>query len=215
MSEKDKTIYLWDLAGTLFYEKWDKEKTGAESFEKWIEGKLNKKVADISPREYEEMQYEPYTNDLYLGLNIQPGFEEILSWTGHNETFSTGNPEQVEWRAEALQKKLGIDIRGYFQALNSTFDYGETNIKTEKMIAQYLDSKYKKGFKTIVYTDDKIENVDFFKKAAMNFKKLYSDFDFRLYHMLNDDSEIKDKSDYWEAGNLLEVLKNEKNINEN
>ena len=52
-NKKSKILCLWDLAGTLFPEKWNIN-TGFDSYVKWLENKLGRKRKEISDREYEE-----------------------------------------------------------------------------------------------------------------------------------------------------------------
>ena len=128
-----KILYLWDLTGTLFHEKWNKEFTGVDSYEDWLEEKLNKNIKDVSPREYEEMCREPYSKGKHFNLDIYPGFKEVLEWTKNNEAFTSGLIEHNDWRAKYLNPILGYDIRQYFQKINTTFDYEDTNIKNEEL----------------------------------------------------------------------------------
>ncbi|MBT4210134.1 MAG: hypothetical protein HOE19_04455 [Candidatus Komeilibacteria bacterium] len=207
-----KILYLWDLTGTLFHEKWNKEFTGVDSYEDWLEEKLNKNIKDVSPREYEEMCREPYSKGKHFNLDIYPGFKEVLEWTKNNEAFTSGLIEHNDWRAKYLNPILGYDIRQYFQKINTTFDYEDTNIKNEEMFYQYLQNKYKQGYKTIIYTEDKIKYIKCFKIAALKLHKKYPDFSFRLYHILHNEKDIKDQAGYWEAGSLLGVLNNEKKL---
>ena len=209
---KNKTIYLWDLAGTLFPEEWNIKKTGFNSYSNWLQYKLGKRLKSISDREYETGYQIPYTQGWYFNLKLVPHFKKVLSWTKHNETFSTGNKEQVSWRAQYLNPKIGFDLTKYFQKLNSTFDYGKTNKKTKKMLVKYLDRKYQQGYKTVVYTDDKLDNLVFFKKAGELIKNKYPDFSFRLYNIFNSKSGLKNKKAYHEISGLLGLLANEKKL---
>lgn len=208
-----KTLYLWDMAGTIFHEKWDTEKTKYPSIEAWVAAQLGKDIKDVSDRKFEQMHEIPYKEGWYFQLALQPGVKEVLSWTQHNETFSTGMQEQMDWRSQYLTPRVGFDIRDFFQKLNSTFDYGETNKKTKEMLIDYLEKKYQQGYKTVVYTDDKVKNCQFFIDAVKSLRKKYPDFSYRLYHILNDDSGIKDKEAYWEIGSLYDFLTNEQKLN--
>lgn len=208
----DKTLYLWDLAGTLFFEKWDAKKTGYSTFGDWLVHESGKKKEEISEREYEEAHRIPYTRGWYFRLGLQPGYKEVLNWTKNNETFSTGMQAQMDWRAEYLNPLAGYDIRKYFKNLVSTFDYGETNKKTTAMLLDYLEKKYRESYSMIVYTDDKINNCNFFINAAKIIRKKYPDFRYRLYHILNNSNGIREKKGYWEIGNLLDFLVNEKKL---
>src|SRR3989338_5780776 len=179
-NKKSKILCLWDLAGTLFPEKWNIN-TGFDSYVKWLENKLGRKRKEISDREYEENFKIPYLNGEMFNLQIQPDFKKVLSWTKRNETFSTGNREQMAWRARYLNHKIGFNILDYFQVMNSTFDYGQTNKKTPEMMIDYLEKKH-------------------------------PDFNWRLYHILNTASLIKNKDDYFEIGKLSDFLANEKRL---
>lgn len=207
-----KTLYLWDLAGTLFDEKWDEEKTGYPSYSHWLMAKFNIDKNKVSPRVYEEMFKIPYQKGWYYNLALKPGFKKVLSWTKHNETFSTGVLEQIDWRAQYLNPRVGFDIRKFFQKFNSTFDYGETNTKTKVMLVDYLQKKYNEGYQTIVYTDDKLANCGSFREAATEVRSRYKDFSYRIYYILNDSSGLKDKGWCFKIGSLYDLLKNEQQI---
>ncbi|MBI4994794.1 hypothetical protein HZC21_04100, partial [Candidatus Peregrinibacteria bacterium] len=153
------TLYLWDLADTLFPEKWNVELTGFANFEEYVKS-LGIGKKDV--RAFEGCFREPYVHGERFGLRIADGFADVLGWTKHNETFSTGFQEQVNWRAEYLNPKVGFDVRKYFQKLSSTFDYGETNVKTQAMLEKYLAQKMEEGYDTVVYTDDKLANCELF-----------------------------------------------------
>lgn len=209
----NKTLYLWDMANTLFQEEWDKNKTGFNSYDEWVEHETGKKVTELSDREYENMYNMPYQEGWYFNLRLQEGFKEVLSWTKYNEAFTTGIPEHIVYRSKYLNPKVGFDILKYFQKINSTFDFGETNDKTEEMFLTILENKYKEGFKTVVYTDDKIANVEFFKQVAKKVKDKHEDFNYRVYHILNDNKGLRDKDWYWEIGGLDNLLENEKKVN--
>ena len=213
MAKKSKTLYLWDMASTIFYEEWNVEKTGCNTYEEWVEKQLNKKIEEVSDREVEEMFKIPYSDGWYFKLDLQKGVSEVLPWTKNNEAFTTGNPEQFLWRTQHTTPKTNFNARDYFQKINSTFDFGETNDKTEEMFLSILDNKYKEGFRTVVYTDDKVENAKFFKQVAEKIKEKYNDFDYRVYHILNDDKGLRNKDWYCEIGSLYDLLENEKSIN--
>ncbi len=212
MSSKSKTLYVWDLAGTIFLEKWNKDKTGFDDVTAWIENHLGKKRSQMTDMEFEQAHKIPYINGWMFNLKLQPDFKQVLSWTKYNETFSTGNREQVKWRAKYLNPRVGFNILDYFQALNSTFDYGPKDKKNIAMLVKYLTMKYQQGYKVVVYTDDNLDNLKLFRRAAEKIKIKYRDFDYRLYHILNDKAGIRKKKGYWQIGTLLDLLKNEKNI---
>lgn len=196
------TLYLWDLANTLFPEKWDAGLTGFQSFEDYA----NSLGVDIkNPRVFEECYKEPYIHGERFNLKIADGFKDVLSWTQHNETFTTGIREQMDWRAEYLNPRVGFDIKKYFQKIISTFDFGETNVKTSEMLEKYLAQRKSEGYDTIVYTDDKLKNCELFKQAAESVSILY-----RVYNIKNDKAGLREKDWYWEIGDLYDFLENEK-----
>ncbi len=209
---KEKTLYLWDLAETLFNEIWNEEKTGFASLDDWIEDKLGVAISEVSPRKYEEMCEIPYRQGWHFNVDIKPGFQEALILSEYNEVFTSGLVEQIDWRAEYLNELVGFDVRQYFQKINSAFDFAETNIKNEDMFFKYLSQKIKEGYDTVVYSDDKIKYLEQFKNAGEKIKKEYPDFTFRLYQMLNQDTGLKKREYYWEAGRLFDLIKNEKEM---
>lgn len=205
----DRTLYLWDLANTLFREVWNRELTGFESFEDYV---ISKGVELNDARGFEECYKEPYLQGEMFNLDVMPGYREVLSWTKNNETFSTGFQEQLRWRASYLNPRVGFDILNFFRKLGSTFDYGETNVKTKEMLVDYLNEKLTEGFKTIVYIDDKLANSHFFISAADGLKKQYSLFNCRFYHMLNDGKGLRAKDGYCETGSLYDLKESEERI---
>lgn len=213
MTKNFKILYLWDMAGTLFCEEWNKEKTGFNNYDEWVENKLGKKIKEISDRKYEKMYEIPHKEGYYFNLDLQPGFREVLSWTNNNEAFTTGIKEQLDWRAYFLNPRVGFDIRDYLDKVHSTFDFSETNEKTESMFLNILEEKYRKGFETIVYTDDKIKNVEFFKQVAEKIKEKHKDFSYRIYHILNDKSGLQNRGWCYEIGSLYDLLENEERLN--
>lgn len=199
----DKTLYIWDLANTLFPEEWDKN-TGFENYDRYVES-LGYDLKTISPLDYERAYERPYREGLFK-LKIADGFKEVLSWTKNNLVFTTGNKEQIDWRAEYFLKQGLFDIRLYFKEIISTFDFGNTNKKTKEMIIKILKEKAKEGYTDFVYTDDKLENCLFFLEAAKEVKGLK----IRVYNIKNDNLGIRKKDNYWEIGNLYDLIKNEK-----
>lgn len=199
-----KTLYLWDLANTLFPEKWNQELSGYSSYRDYL---LAQGKNPDNPRECEE-GFEVYKQGEMFNLKIADGFDEVLTWTKDNESFTTGLPIALDSRAEYLNPKLGYDIKSYFQKVVSTFDFGETNVKTKEMLDEYLRQSYERGYKVIVYTDDKLGNCEQFKQAAEAIEGL----DFRIYHILNDNGGLRKKDWYFEIGDLYDLLENEKNI---
>ncbi|MBI4427166.1 MAG: hypothetical protein HY569_01635 [Candidatus Magasanikbacteria bacterium] len=197
------TLYLWDMANTLFPEKWNPEITGFADFGAYVK---SLGVDAENPRVFEECYKEPYIHGERFNLRIADGFADVLSWTKHNETFTTGIREQMDWRAEYLNLKVGFDIIKYFQKIISTFDFGETNVKTQEMLEKYLARRKSDGYNAVVYTDDKLANCEMFKKAAESVG-----ISFRVYNMKNDSGGLRNEGWYWEIGNLYDLLKNEKN----
>lgn len=212
MTENHKTLYLWDLAGTLFHEEWNIKKTGCATYDDWVEKQLGKPIDEVSAREYEEMYKIPYTEGWYFDTRLQPGFQEVLEWTKNNEIFTSGNVEQVDWRAEYLNPRVGLDVRKYFSKINTPFNYGETNIKTKEMMVDILENAYQRGFRAVVFTDDKIKYVEFFQAVVVELGDKYEDFTGRVYHILNNESGLQEKGKYFTIGNLKDFLQNEKKI---
>ncbi|MFA5183985.1 MAG: hypothetical protein WC456_00480 [Patescibacteria group bacterium] len=207
-----KTLYVWDLADTLFNDVWNKERTGFTTYADWLQHRLNKKLSQISAWEYENNYKIPYCAGWYFNLDIKPGFRQTLSWTKNNETFSTGNQAQMTWRGRYLDKKYHFKLKKYFKKLNSTFDYGDTNVKSLAMFEAYLKGKYKEGYRAVVYSDNQLGNLKFFKAAVDKCRKILPDLGLRLYHVLNNQQGIKDKKWYFSVGTLFDLLKNEKKI---
>jgi hypothetical protein len=194
---KNKTLYLWDLANTLFLEEWDK-KTGFENYDKYVES-LGHDLKTIKPLDYEKFQERPYRDGLFK-LKIADGFQEVLSWTKNNEAFTTGNKEQIDWRAENFLGRGFLDIRPYLRKINTTFDFANTNKKDEKIIKSLFEKKIKEGHNEIIYTDDKLENCLLFQGVGKKIKNLR----LRVYHLKNDNLGIRKKDSYWEIGNLYD-----------
>lgn len=205
-------LYVWDLGNTLFVETWNKKKSGFASYDAWLENRLGKKLGQMTPREHEQGYKIPYQAGWYFNLDLEPGFKKVLAWTKNNETFSTGNKEQFIWRSQYLNKKYKLEIKKYFIKLGSTFDYGETNIKTPALLKAYLNQKYQAGYRTLVYTDDKLFNLKSFKQVIDKNKSLWPGLTCRLYHLLNRSAELVNKKDYYVVGTLLDLLNNEKKL---
>jgi hypothetical protein len=203
----DKILYLWDLANTLFPEKWDSTKSGFASHKAYT---VSLGLDPENPRDYEESVKEPYVRGDWYTLGIADGYREVLTWAKNNEAFTTGFREQMDWRAEYLNPRVGYDIRKYLQKITSTFDYAETNLKTKEMLVDFLSKKVQEGYQTVVYTDDKLANCQFFKEAAEIVRLTSPAFNYRVYHLTNSLSHVKKIGWYWEIGKLLDILKNEK-----
>ena len=202
-----KTLYLWDLADTLFREEWNVELSGYATFENYAKAKV--KNPD-DPRQYENGFREPYIKGEMYNLALADGFKEVLSRTKNNEAFTTGVKEQMDWRAAYLNPRVGFDVRSYFKKINTTFDYAETNVKTKEMIVQYLHDKLKEGYDAVVYTDDKLANCQLFQEAVNQVQREGLALNCRIYHILNSQSTIRKRGWYFEIGNLKDLLKSEK-----
>lgn len=200
-----KILHLWDVANTLFLEEWNSELSGFVTFEDY---QVSLGVDLNNSREYESSYEEPYKDGKKFTLQIAEGFKEVLVWTKNNEIFTSGIKEQMDWRAHYLNPIVGYDIRNLFGKVNTTFDYGETNIKTKAMLVEFLQSKKEEGYNVVVYTDDKIENCLALKEASDKLDGL----DSRIYHILNDNNGLRKKEIYWEIGNLYDLLENEKTL---
>lgn len=206
MDTQYKTFYLWDLADTLFSEQWAVQKTGLANYDAYVES-LGYNLKTVDAKTYETSYERPYKDELFE-LSLMPGFIETLSWTKHNAAFTTGVPEQTEWRAETLLKKGQPNILPFFKKIYTTFDYGNTNQKTTAMLLDILNEISEKGYSTIVYADNKLENCIEFKNAADQIPQI----SYRLYH-INIGSGFKQiNSNFFEAPGLLELLKNEKQL---
>lgn len=210
MDNSKKVLYLWDFANTLFPENWNEQLTGFKTIKDYTRAKG---VDMNNPRAFEEAYKEPFLKGEMIGLKLAKGYREVLSWTKNNEAFTTGIREQLDWRAEYLNPRVGFDLRDYIQKVVSTFDYGETNVKTREMLMDYLQKKYQAGYKAVVYTDDKLANCEEFRQAAEEVKKSYLDFSYRIYNILNDDQGLRAVKAYWQIGNLYDLMENEKAIN--
>lgn len=206
-----RTLYVWDLANTLFQEIWNQKDTGFPDYDTWVAAQLRRPLNQISPREYEENYRVPLSAGWHFNLTISPGFRETLAWTKNNETFSTGTREQIAWRAQYLNPKYGFDFRRYLRRINSTFDYVETNQKTTAMLAEYLRDRYRAGYETIVYADDKLSNLRAFQRAVRRAKKSCPRLRSRLYHILNSRRGlVRAQAGYTDVGTLFDLLKQEK-----
>ncbi|MFH0857087.1 MAG: hypothetical protein V1860_04270 [bacterium] len=207
-----KILYLWDLGGTLFPEKWNSEKTGFQTYEDWAADKLGKAKEELSNKEIDWTYEIPYKEGWHINLELAKGFKEVLEWAKNNEAFTSGIPEQIEWRAEYLNPRVGFDVRAFLKKINAASDYGAYNTKTKEMFLKYLNERYKQGYKIVVFTDDNLKYCDLFKQAADEQKDKHQDFSYRCYHILNDNGGLRKKEWYFEIGNLYDLMKNEKCI---
>jgi len=204
MHPPNKTLYLWDLADTLFSEDWNTKKTGLADFDAYI-GSLGYNLKTVDAKTY-EWNYERPFRDGSMELSLMPGFVETLLWTKHNAVFTTGNREQIDWRAEVFLKKGLPDIRPFFEKIYSTFDYGNTNKKTTAMFLDILEKEFASGYATIVYADNDLENCRQFQNAVKQIRAL----NYRLYHINSKSDELKKFFDnFFEVPGLLKLLKKE------
>lgn len=204
-----KTLYLWDMANTLIPEKWNAEKSGFSNYDAYVVS-LGYDLKTIRPSDYERAYERPYKEALF-DYRIAEGAQEVLSWTKHNFVFTTGNREQIDWRAEYLKPQCGFDIRDYLTEIYSTFDYGDTNTKTLAMLMDILRKKYHDGYETAVYADDKEANCRFFLDAVSALNKEWVPLTARVYHVRNDEGVFEQKEkNFFSIANLLQLLENEK-----
>jgi len=210
MKHLSKTFYLWDMADTLFPEVWDKEKSGFESYDQYVQS-LGFDLKTISGKDYEWAYKIPYETGMF-NLNLAKGFKKVLKCTKHNAAFTTGNREQTDWRQTQLGKKYGIKIKDYLPEIYSTFDYGDTNKKTVEMLADILKQKFTKGYQTVVYTDDKKTNCKFFISAAKLALRKKININYRVYNIRYGLPALKQlKENFFQIGSLLQLLEQEKN----
>jgi len=204
--EQNKTLYLWDLADTLFSERWDKGGTGILNYDAYIES-LGYDLKTIDAKTYEWLYEQPFRDGRMI-LGLMPGFKEILTWAKHNAVFTTGNIEQIDWRAEVFIKKEVGDVRKFFEKIYSTFDYGNTNQKTEQMFLDILRKESMNGRSALVYADNRLDNCEQFKQAAQK----YSAIKTQLYHINSNALKIREiATNFFEVSGLPELLKNEQN----
>ncbi|MFA5954811.1 MAG: hypothetical protein WC817_04745 [Patescibacteria group bacterium] len=212
MTSESKTLYIWDIANTIILEPWDAEGTGFSNMGAYVES-LGYDLKTISPRDYEWLYEKPYKKGMFkLGPN--KGFKDVLTWTKNNIVFTQGNREQLDWRAEYLNPRCGFDFRDFIEEINSTFDYGDTNCKTKEMLKDLLKRKYNEGFKTVVYTDDRVINCQSFIEAADELISELPDFTYRTYHIQNDNKGARVKQGYAEIGNLYDLQDVEQKLHE-
>ncbi len=206
-----KTFYLWDMANTLIPEKWNVEKSGVQNYDAYVVS-LGYDLKTMLPSEYERVYERPYKEGLF-DLKAADGLQETLLWTKHNFVFTSGNTEQIGWRAEYLKPRCGFDFRDYLEKVYSTFDYGDTNTKTSAMLMDILRKKYHDGYGVAVYADDKETNCRFFLDAVTALNAEGVPLIARAYHMRNDTGAFEKKSeDLFVVANLLQLLKNERSI---
>lgn len=207
MENASKTLYLWDLADTLFGERWDAEKTGLANFDDYITS-LGYNLNKIDAKTYEWNYEKPFKEEL-IELSLLPGFTETLSWTDHNAVFTTGNREQIDWRAEVFLKKRPVDIRPFFETIYSTFDFGNFNNKTQEMFFDILKRELAKGYSAIVYVDNKLENCRQFQEATAQIRAI----GYRIYHINAGAAQLtKLSANFFEVPDLFKLLENEQSV---
>jgi len=211
MSSLTKTFYLWDLAGTLFPEVWEKDKSGFASFNDYVSSIYD--LHNIDPADYERCYELPYKLG-WFNVTLAEGFPEVLIWAEYNGSFTTGLHETLKWRGEQLKAKYGIDISQYLPEKFSTFDYGNTNVKTPAMLIDIMKKKHLENYSTIVYTDDKPANCKFFLESYNKVKEEIAPMQARTYHIAQLEQEpVKVEVNYWQVGNLFQIRENEQLLN--
>lgn len=206
-----KTLYIWDLAGALFLETWNRKKSGKKNYYEYLKS-LGFDLKKISPYDYEWFYRTPYLNG-WLKVAPALGFKKVLAWTKNNVVFTTGIKEQINWRAEQLLPKYHFDVRKHIKKIYTTFDYKNTNVKTKEMLQNVIKRNYKKDYKRFVYIDDKKKNCFLFITAFKTMLDKGFGLNAVVYHIKNDGSGIKSKSDkFIEVGSLSDVLISEKVI---
>lgn len=199
--------YLWDQADTIFTEVWDTERTGVADFRAYVKS-LGNDPDSMSKKEYEFLYEVPYKEGLFK-VDIMPGFIELLSWTKYNGAFTTGVPEQRDWRQVQLSKKYpNLVLKEFIPDVFSTFDYGDTNVKTIDMYADVLGKIYFRGFATVVYADDKLANCAMFEDAAHKVPGI----EYRLYRMNPHTPQVMQNNAIMEVRNLFDILEAEKKL---
>lgn len=205
----NKKVYVWDLGDTLFEELWDSRLSGFENYNKYIEG-LGYNLQTIEPLKY-ELNYEKAYKNEYFKLAIKPGFREVLQYCQNNIAYTTGNVEQMNWRQEVFNRKNEINVLPYFKEIISTFNFENSNKKTEfnflKLI-QYLKNNYSH----IVYTDNLINNCEVFSRVVKTFPEIKSTCYFINNSELPEHS-TSDLNSIVKVNSLYDILKLEsKNI---
>lgn len=204
-----KTLYIWDLAGTLFMERWDRAKSGVASYNAYVKS-LGYDLKTISPHDYEMAYKKPYQDGLY-SLSLPRGFKKVLAWTKNNAVFTTGSKEQMDWRAKQLLPKYHFDVRKYIKKIYSTFDYKNTNVKTKEMLMDIILKKHKQGYRMFIYTDDKKRNCIFFLKATGVLVRDGYNLKTRVYYINTRAEKIKNiGQELIQVGGLMSLLRREK-----
>jgi len=198
------------MAGTMFPEFWDKGKSGFDSFDDYVSSVYD--LENISPADYEGC-YERAYKSAWFNVSLAEGFPEVLIWAKHNAAFTTGLPQTNEWRAVQLKEKYGVDILPYIPKTFSTFDYGNTNVKTPEMLMDILKKKRAENYTAFVYTDDKAANCEFFLESYRRVKDDVAPMATRVYNITQTAQEIVQiKDNYWQVGTLLQLRENEQRL---
>jgi hypothetical protein len=200
-----RTIYIWDLADTLFIERWDAGKSGFATMEAYLKS-IGKTAGQVTPFEYETAQADLYKKALLIA-DLAPGFFEILNFTKNNVAFTTGTKEQIVYRAEQIKQKYGRDILPLFKKIITTFDYEPSNIKN-LTVYKKLAADLAQTSDILVYADNHLGNCQNFITACKD-----KGLPFRCHHITNDDGGLKKFDGFWQAGRLTDVLTNEQNEN--
>jgi len=175
-----KTYYLWDLADTLFPERWDSVGSGCSDIISYMTT-LGYDQKTITPGQFELAYEQPYRKG-FFALSLIPGFTEVLPWAKHNGYFTSGHHEQNLWRNEQIQKKYHINIFDYIKEGFSAFDFGSINQKTAAMFTDILNTLHERGYTDIVYTDDKETKCELFFNAITKLQKEGVRINGRTYH---------------------------------
>ena len=207
-----KTLYIWDLADTLFIEYWDQKKSGVKNFKAYLKS-LGYNLRTIKAIDYENSYHIPFTKNI-LKFKYNSGALKMLNWAKHNGVFTTGHRKQLGWRAVQLKHNHLPDFRKFFHVFYSTFDYGNTNKKNFQMYKDILQKSLKLGFTTIVYADNNYANCNLFISAAARLKKQISRFNYRLYYIRPNVQSLKGVNSHkFIASNFQQIIKNEKSLN--
>ena len=191
------TLYVWDLADTLFFQKWNEELMGAATPLLW----MKKQRMDVSTLEQYERNFEKFfLNGTTVDLALMPGYAEVLAQTNDNQAFTTGVIEQVDWRAEYLNPQVGFDIKKFFTKIVSTFDFVPTNLKTSAVIDAYLEQEAE-SYEHLVYTDNDLTNCELFHQIG---RKYFASV--RVFHFKNDGLGLRPQNWCAEVGCLTDIL---------
>lgn len=205
-----KTVYLWDAAQTLFPQKWT-NKTYASS-----QAILNhrKDIRNKGPLALERIEWEAYVKGWWQ-VSLAKGFVPVLSQLKNNIVFTTGIPAQVEARRKVYLKKYGVDIKDYLKEVITSFGLlgdPKDNTKNQAAYEKLIKLMVRRGYQTLVYTDDKRENCRQFLLALSHLKKLkkYKNLLGRVYQIKNDQAGLRKQRNLWLIGSLFDLLAKER-----